>query len=183
MNKEILTGAEDGKLRLVDPENGDLLKTYEAHTEQIQDMQYNAEKTLLLTASRDFTSKLFDAFTYECLMTFNTDRPINGAAISPIKLHVITGGGQDAMSVTTTAGQSGKFEARFFHMVYGDLLGLVKGHFGPINTLAIHPDGLSYVSGGEDGYIRLHHFDQEYLSLSDEADSLSDRANQLAGGK
>ena len=66
-------------------------------------------------------------------------------------------------------------------MVYGDLLGLVKGHFGPINTLAIHPDGLSYVSGGEDGYIRLHHFDQEYLSLSDEADSLSDRANQLAG--
>ena len=61
------------------------------------------QKTLLLTASRDFTK--IDAFTYECLMTFNTDRPINGAAISPIKLHVITGGGQDAMSVTTTAGK------------------------------------------------------------------------------
>ena len=54
LNKEILTSAEDNKLRLVDPEDGDLLKTYEAHTEQIQDMQYNAEKTLLLTASERF---------------------------------------------------------------------------------------------------------------------------------
>jgi translation initiation factor 3 subunit I len=183
LNESVLTGAEDGKLRLVNPENGDLVKTYEAHTEQIQDMQYNAEKTLLVTASRDFTSKLFDAFTYECLMTFNTDRPINGAAISPIKLHVMTGGGQDAMSVTTTAGQSGKFEARVFHMVYGDLMGLIKGHFGPINTLAIHPDGLSYISGGEDGYIRLHHFDEEYLKIKDESDSLADTASQLRGGK
>ena len=95
----------------------------------------------------------------------------------------MTGGGQDAMSVTTTAGQSGKFEARVFHMVYGDLMGLVKGHFGPINTLAIHPDGLSYVSGGEDGYIRLHHFDEEYLAIKDESDNLSDTANQLSGGK
>ena len=68
-------------------------------------------------------------------------------------------------------------------MVYGDLMGLIKGHFGPINTLAIHPDGLSYVSGGEDGYIRLHHFDEEYLAIKDESDNLSDTANQLSGGK
>lgn len=183
LNREILTGAEDGKLRLVNPLNGDLVATHEAHTKQIQDIQYNKEKTLFITGSRDFTSKLFDAFTYQCLMTFKTDRPINGAAMSPIKLHIMTGGGQDAMSVTTTAGQSGKFEARVFHMVYGDLLGLIKGHFGPINTLAIHPDGTSYVSGGEDGYVRLHHYDEEYLNLSDEADKIAENAAAMAGGK
>lgn len=183
LNKEVLTGAEDGKLRLIDPSNGDLLATYEAHTKQIEDIQYNKEKTLFITASRDFQAKVFDAFTYECLFTFNTDRPINGAAMHPTKTHVMTGGGQDAMSVTTTAGQSGKFEARVFHMIYGDLLGLIKGHFGPINTLAIHPDGNSYVSGGEDGYIRLHHFDESYLQLSDEADALADDASMLASGK
>jgi len=39
----------------------------------------------------------------------------------------------------------------------------VKGHFGPINTIAIHPDGKSYASGGEDGLVRIHYFDNDYL--------------------
>jgi translation initiation factor 3 subunit I len=33
------------------------------------------------------------------------------------KEHVVLGGGQEAMSVTTTHGKAGKFDARFFHMV------------------------------------------------------------------
>jgi translation initiation factor 3 subunit I len=43
----------------------------------------------------------------------------------------------------------------------------VKEHFGPINAIAINPDGRSYASGAEDGYIRLHHFDQGYLEMTD----------------
>lgn len=42
-----------------------------------------------------------------------------------------------------------------------------KGHFGPINVIGINPNGRSYASGGEDGYIRLHHFDQDYLEKTD----------------
>lgn len=33
--------------------------------------------------------------------------------------------------------------------------------------IGINPDGRSYASGGEDGYIRLHHFDQDYLERTD----------------
>merc|ERR1712150_188844 len=73
----------------------------------------------------------------------------------------------DAMSVTTTAGKVGKFETRFFHTVYETEFGCVKGHFGPINALAIHPNGRSYASGAEDGYIRLHFFDKSYLDMKD----------------
>ena len=40
----------------------------------------------------------------------------------------------------------------------------VRGHFGPINAVAYHPDGQGFVTGGEDGYIRLHRFDNDYLS-------------------
>ena len=39
------------------------------------------------------------------------------------------------MSVTTTSGKSGKFETKFFHLVYEEEFGIVKGHFGPINRL------------------------------------------------
>ncbi|GKD04071.1 eukaryotic translation initiation factor 3 subunit I-like protein, partial [Tanacetum coccineum] len=44
-------------------------------------------------------------------------------------------------------------------------IGGVKGHFGPINALAFNPDGRSFSSGGEDGYVRLHHFDPDYFKI------------------
>eukprot|EP00624_Nannochloropsis_granulata_P000275 evm.model.NODE_11003_length_7677_cov_20.626026.1 len=99
---------------------------------------------------------------------YQTDRPVNGAVISPIKDHVLLGGGQDAQSVTTTRGQMGKFETRFFHLIYEEEFGRVKGHFGPITAVDISPDGLAFVSGSFDGYVRLHFFDDDYLFMKDE---------------
>jgi translation initiation factor 3 subunit I len=78
---------------------------------------------------------------------------------------VILGGGQEASEVTTTSARAGKFEVRFFHTIYSDELGRVKGHFGPINTLAFHPESSSFTSGGEDGFVRVHHFDDEYFNF------------------
>ncbi|RZC89213.1 hypothetical protein C5167_030909 [Papaver somniferum] len=78
---------------------------------------------------------------------------------------VVIGGGQAAIDVTTTHHRAGNFESKFFHKVLEEEIGGVKGHFGPINALAINPDGRSFSSGGEDGYIRLHHFDQDYFKI------------------
>jgi hypothetical protein len=38
------------------------------------------------------------------------------------------------MSVTTTSLRQGKFEARFWHRIFEEEVGRVKGHFGPLNT-------------------------------------------------
>ncbi|EEC83340.1 hypothetical protein OsI_28734 [Oryza sativa Indica Group] len=78
---------------------------------------------------------------------------------------VVIGGGQDAMNVTMTDRRAGKFEAKFFHKILQEEIGGVKGHFGPINALAFNPDGRSFSSGGEDGYVRLHHFDSDYFNI------------------
>ena len=56
-------------------------------------------------------------------------------------LKVVLGGGQEAAEVTTTASKAGKFQARFFHLVFEEEIGRVKGHFGPINSVAFHPNG------------------------------------------
>ena len=45
------------------------------------------------------------------------------------------------MEVTTTYTKAGKFDARFYHLVFQEEIGRVKGHFGPINSLKFHPDG------------------------------------------
>lgn len=96
---------------------------------------------------------------------YQNDRPLNSASISPTRDHIICGGGQEAMNVTTTASRAGKFEVRFMHKVLQDEIARVKGHFGPINTVHFHPQGTGYASGGEDGYVRLHHFDDDYFNF------------------
>jgi WD40 repeat protein len=56
-----------------------------------------------------------------------------------------------------------QFEAVIFDHVYDDELASITGHFGPINTLAFAPHGRSYASGGEDGYVRITHFPEDYF--------------------
>ena len=76
---------------------------------------------------------------------------------------LFVGGGQEAKDVTTT--HYAKIEARIFHLIYEQEIGRVKGHFGPINTLAFQPDGRGYSSGGEDGVIRMHKFPENYFDF------------------
>ena len=67
--------------------------------------------------------------------------------------------------MSSQASKDGNFEIKFYHLIDETLFGLVRGHFGTVNTAAIHPDGGSFASGGEDGFIRLHHFDPAYHRL------------------
>lgn len=122
--------------------------------------------TMFVTASKDMTAKLFDTDSLLCLKCYKTERHVNSAAISPIKEHVALGGGQDAMEVTTTSSRQGMFETRFFHLVYEEEFGRVKGHFGPVNSLKFHPDGKSFATGGEDGFVRVQNFDYTYLDYA-----------------
>eukprot|EP00536_Pseudo-nitzschia_multiseries_P018886 jgi/Psemu1/70669/estExt_Genemark1.C_33090002 len=181
LNEHILVALDNGMIRLYDPETGDIEDEFRAHEKKINRVQMNRDKTLLITSSADFTSKLYDAVNLKHLKTYTTDRPVNDAVISETKDHILLGGGQEAMSVTTTAGKVGKFETRFFWLVYEEEFGTVKGHFGPINALAINPNGRNYASGAEDGYVRLHMFDKSYLDMKDpvpeaEESSLDDEA-------
>ncbi|XP_031640891.1 eukaryotic translation initiation factor 3 subunit I [Contarinia nasturtii] len=162
LDQNIITGHENGTISLYDLRMAKELNSVRDHTANINDMQLSKDGTMFVTASKDTSSKLFDSDNLVCLKTYKTERPVNSAAISPIYDHVILGGGQDAMEVTTTSTRSGKFDSRFFHLIYEEEFARVKGHFGPINSLAIHPDGRSYATGGEDGYIRVQSFDSSY---------------------
>lgn len=167
LNEALFVTFDNGAIRLYDPVSGEEMEEFFPHEKKINRVSFNLEKTLFVTSSADFTAKLYDVVDLHHLKTYQTDRPVNDAVMSEHKDHILLGGGQEAMSVTTTSGKVGKFETRFFHLVYEEEFGSVKGHFGPINALAINPNGLSYASGAEDGYIRLHFFDKSYLDMKD----------------
>lgn len=172
LNEMVVSGDDLGVIRLHDPATGEVKKEIREHTKRINCLSFNADKTLMITGSTDCTSKLFDTKTWRCLKTFETEVPVNAAAISPIKEHCFVAGGQESMNVTTTSARAGKFETKLFHMVFGDQFGVITGHFGPVNTIAIAPDGAGFTSGSEDGYIRIHHFDKEYFAMHSEFDDL-----------
>mmetsp|Transcript_37121 Transcript_37121/g.82588 ORF Transcript_37121/g.82588 Transcript_37121/m.82588 type:complete len:325 (+) Transcript_37121:167-1141(+) len=164
MNRVLVTSHDGGFMRKWDSETGKMLHEVQVHEDAIQDLQLSADGSYGISASLDKTAKLVDIETFEVLKTYRTGRFVQSAAISPIMDHVVLGGGQDASQVTTTAAKAGGFEARFYHKIYAEEFGNVRGHFGPINTVAFHPDGRSFTTGGEDGYVRIHHFDMDYFT-------------------
>lgn len=175
-------------------QSGDLLINEPVHEDggQVTDLQMSSDRTYFITASKDKTAKvrprssppfqpiplpitypylqLISARDLTLLKTYPSDTPLNTAAITPKKPFVILGGGQAAMDVTTTSSRQGKFEARFYHKVFEDEIGRVKGHFGPLNTVAVDPLGRGYASGGEDGYVRVHAFDRGYFDFGYEVE-------------
>lgn len=164
LDKFIVVTHEDGSLSLYDPKNGEQVEHKDGvHSGNITDMQFSEDRTYFITSSRDKTAKIHETSTLTTLKTYVSDTPLNSAAITPLKPFVILGGGQDAMAVTTTSQRQGKFECRFYHRIFEEEVGRVRGHFGPINTIAVRPDGKSYASGGEDGYVRVHHYDESYF--------------------
>jgi translation initiation factor 3 subunit I len=164
LNTYVIAAGEDGRIRKWNVETGQVEHEVQGHLKVIKDLKFNKDQSMFITASSDKTAKLFDSKTLECLKTYRSDRPLNAASISSCMNHVITAGGQDAMNVTVTSSKVGHFQVDFFHTVYQEYMGHVKGHFGPVNTVDFAPDGRSYASGSEDGYIRLHHFDKDYFN-------------------
>ena len=151
-NEYLIVGFDSGLLIKYDASTGkEVIRKRDGHKDRINRLTFNKEKTLFITASKDCDAKLFDPNTMNIIKEYHTDRPVNGAVISPTHPHILMGGGQEAMNVTVTSASQGKFESRFFHMIYAEEFGRVKGHFGPINAIAVHPHGKSFASGSEDG--------------------------------
>ncbi|ODV92018.1 hypothetical protein CANCADRAFT_81064 [Tortispora caseinolytica NRRL Y-17796] len=163
----LILAHDDGWVTKVDSNDGSIIESLQIHDKPgtITDIQFSTDHTYFITSSKDKTAKLLDVKTLNVLKTYRGEAGINTAAITPVKDFVVLGGGQEARDVTTTSNRQGNFESRFYHKIFEDPIGRVTGHFGPINTLAVHPDGTQFASGSEDGYIRVHNFDKPYFDF------------------
>ncbi|CAN3355286.1 eukaryotic translation initiation factor 3 subunit I [Diutina catenulata] len=180
----IISGHENGWVSKYDAKTGERVATMQCHgihneekNHTVTDIQFAPDATYFITSSKDKTAVLTDVDTFELLKVYKADAPMNSASITPVKDFVILGGGQEARNVTTTSESQGKFEARFYHKIFEDEIGRVKGHFGPLNTIAVHPDGTGYASGGEDGFVRAHTYDKSYYDFLFDAER-SERAKE-----
>eukprot|EP00736_Rhodelphis_marinus_P008456 Rmarinus@m.6153 len=162
----IVICTEDGSIRKYDVETGQEIAQYNDHEKTVNSIQLSEDGCTFVSASADTTARLFDLKSMECVKTYRTNKPVNAASLSPLMDHVIVGGGQAAADVTTTHQRAGHFAMKLFHKVFEDEIGSIKGHFGPVNALAFSPNGRSFISGGEDGFARLHHLDPSYFQMA-----------------
>jgi translation initiation factor 3 subunit I len=85
--------------------------------------------------------QLYFAPEMKFVRTFKSDTDVNAGAISPIKRHIVLGGGPPAVDIAKQDAGPGKLDSKFYNAVTGEEFGRISGHFGPIQTMAIHPDG------------------------------------------
>ena len=65
------------------------MNSIKEHRGAINDLQKNNDGTMFISASKDCSAKLFDIEDLSVLKTYQTERPVNSASISPIFDHVI----------------------------------------------------------------------------------------------
>jgi len=173
LNRTIVTANEDCTVRIYDVrKNGEQVQVISGFGKAVMQIAWNKNRSMFATACRDGNAKLYDAQNYNLVKTYHTGRPINTVSLSPIKDEVIVAGGQSAESVTTTRVDSAQFRVRFFHSIFEEEIGSIQGHFGPVNVVSYSPDGKGFASGGEDGFVKLHHFDEHYFKEFGSDDSL-----------
>uniref|UniRef100_A0A7S1AHF7 Serine-threonine kinase receptor-associated protein n=1 Tax=Noctiluca scintillans TaxID=2966 RepID=A0A7S1AHF7_NOCSC len=178
---EVLTSAhENGELVFWSAADGKEISRIKAHDGVVSKFDFSMDREIVATVSLDMRVKLWDiadlqnaTLAYEA----ESDRPLNGVALGPMRRAdvvglaeqrlasccVIAAGGQDVRDVARTATTSDQFETLLFRLgdeqeVPRTLVpdGTVKGHFGPVHTLAFSSDGCAIASGSEDGCVRLH---------------------------
>lgn len=99
---------------------------------------------MCVTTSKDSTAKQLDSISLDYQETFQTQCSINSTTLSLICDHVVLERCQEARDKTTASTRIDKFEARFSQLAFEGEFESLKGHFGPINSIALHPDGKSY---------------------------------------
>ncbi|GMT00679.1 hypothetical protein PENTCL1PPCAC_22853 [Pristionchus entomophagus] len=168
LDEKITVGNENGMILQYDIRNSNepCATNETTHRFGITDLQLSPDGAFIISSSKDKTAALLDVTNLKQLKQYRSERPVNSACVSPIRDHIVLGGGEDAMQVTQTAVSAGHFEAKLYHMVFEEEFARFKGHFGPINTLAFHPEGNIIASGGEDGYVRVQELDSEYLEFT-----------------
>lgn len=129
-------------VRLWSMESDEVERTFEGHTENIEDLAVTPDGTRFLSASTDTTARLWSLESGEVLQVlWGHAGAVNSVGVSPDGQLAVTGS-QDGTVMVWDLGT-------------GEAVRVLEGHTGAVNQVAVTPDGRSVVSASDDHTVRV----------------------------
>ncbi|CAK9436041.1 uncharacterized protein LODBEIA_P06020 [Lodderomyces beijingensis] len=140
----VVTGSDDGKIKIWDVASGFCLMTFTEHTSAVTQVQFAKRGQVLFSSSLDGTIRAFDLIRFRNFKTFTATSRIqfNCLAVDPSG-EIIVGGSQDT------------FEIYVWSVQTGQLLDSLTGHEGPISCLAFGQENSMLASASWDKTVRV----------------------------
>ncbi|KAG8630320.1 hypothetical protein KVT40_001939 [Elsinoe batatas] len=145
----LLSTCKDQNPMLRDGPTGDWIGTFLGHKGAVWSSRLSADASLAVTGSADFSAKVWDTFTGECVQSISEAHIVRAVAISAAgRGRVATGGMEKKVKVWDLGGEGG-----------GEALEVGKGvHGGTVKSLVFTgrggDGGNEIVSAGDDGVVR-----------------------------
>ena len=141
--KILLTCGQDKKAILREVPGDRILHTLEGHTDMVIAGEFTRDGSKVVTASMDDSAILWDVKTGKKIREF---AGLHKRGLS--NLHLLPG---DKELLTISFDGS----ICLWDVASAAKLRIFRGHTGPADAFALHPDGRHFVTGGGDGTIRL----------------------------
>jgi periodic tryptophan protein 2 len=141
----IVTGGDDGKVKVWTAYNGFCFVTFNEHSAPITSVAFAKQGGVLFSASLDGTVRAYDLVRYRNFRTFTSPSPVQFSSLAV-----------DPSGEVVAAGSTDSFEIYLWSVQNGKLLDVLSGHEAPVHALAFSPAGDNkLVSGSWDGTIRV----------------------------
>ncbi|XP_004602545.1 periodic tryptophan protein 2 homolog [Sorex araneus] len=140
----LVTGGDDGKVKVWNTLSGFCFVTFTEHTSGVTGVTFTATGHVVVTSSMDGTVRAFDLHRYRNFRTFTSPRPTQFSCVAV-----------DSSGEIVAAGAQDAFEIFIWSMQTGRLLDVLSGHEGPISGLCFSPARSVLASASWDRTVRL----------------------------
>ncbi|XP_008565933.1 PREDICTED: periodic tryptophan protein 2 homolog [Galeopterus variegatus] len=140
----IVTGGDDGKVKVWNTLSGFCFVTFTEHSSGVTGVTFTATGYVIVTSSMDGTVRAFDLHRYRNFRTFTSPRPTQFSCVAV-----------DSSGEIISAGAQDSFEIFVWSMQTGRLLDVLSGHEGPISGLCFNPMKSILASASWDKTVRL----------------------------
>ncbi|KAF9103242.1 hypothetical protein BGX29_003624 [Mortierella sp. GBA35] len=141
--QSVVTGGDDGKVKVWNTVSGFCFVTFSEHTSRVTATEFAKNGQVVFSASLDGTVRAFDLVRYRNFRTFTSPTPVQFSTLAV-----------DPSGEVVCAGAQNTFEIYVWSVQTGKLLDILAGHTAPISGLAFSPTAQFLASSSWDRSIR-----------------------------
>ncbi|KAF7532235.1 hypothetical protein G7054_g8144 [Neopestalotiopsis clavispora] len=148
--------SDDRTPRLWDTATGKLVRTFDGHTGPIRSLAFSLDGTSLVTGSKDKTIRIWKVATKEpSRVVYSHESPVYLETFSPWAQQIASASISQSPAIGLWNMSRNSRTIVLQSVETGEVLRILKGHTGPVSSIAFSPDSQYLASTSNDGMVRL----------------------------